>query len=658
MPNVVQGALSQEIEGIRDVPKGEYTDRYPDGMNLHPDSEEHRKLLNLVLQKAKVGHEHVQKRYPQWEQIDNSLSAFIDLSESEEDLKAKDPRKPVSMVIPLSYATLESLLTFFTSVFLMNDPILQYGAREPGDIIKAAKLEHLINHQADMGKMALGLHTQWRDAFAYGFGFSAPEWTRELAWRTVRKKESMWSNLKRSFFDIDATPQKVRTVRYEGNVLNNIDPYLSLPDPNVSIHAIQKGEFFGWIERSNYTSALEAEEDDEDIFNVQFLAKTSDGRTSMLSADDYRNKRGSGGDVTVTRPLDIINMFIKLIPREHKLGSGKYPEIYYVRVGADKVIITAKPLGLDHDMIPATVYAPEFDGYSVSPVSKLEIVQPMQGALDWFMSSHITNVRKAINDTIVVDPYMVNVNDLKDPGPGKIIRLRKSAWGRGVKDAVYQLGMTDVTKGHVNDAMMFMNLIQNITGTDVAQTVRRNTAERVSATEAQNDISAYSGKMGKMALLFGVMTLHDIAYMMASHTIQLMSTTSYVKTLGRYQEVLEAEYGTGGMQVAPEDISIDFDIELPGTSQPGTENIQAMTDFMQVIMQQPQLAAQFDIVRMFKAVARAAGFKNVHEFVNRGGGMQGQVQGQEQIDRGVQAGNYVTPEELLASGGGNGGLTG
>ena len=37
---------------------------------------------------------------------------------------------------------------------------------------------------------------------------------------------------------------------------------------------------------------------------------------------------------------------------------------------------------------------------------------------------------------LVVDPYLVNINDLKDPQPGKLIRLRRPAWGRGVDKVV------------------------------------------------------------------------------------------------------------------------------------------------------------------------------------------------------------------------------
>ena len=74
----------------------------------------------------------------------------------------------------------------------------------------------------------------------------------------------------------------------------------------------------------------------------------------------------------------------------------------------------------------------------------------------------IANVRKAINDMLVVDPYMVNIHDLRKPGPGRLIRLRRAVWGRGVKDAVGQLEVRDVTQGHVSDAMMFMSFVNQL----------------------------------------------------------------------------------------------------------------------------------------------------------------------------------------------------
>ena len=251
MPNIVQGAATEEVAFSQDVKRGEYRGRYPNGLDLNPSSDLHKKLVNLVMEKARIAHHRLREKFPEWEKIDDSLTAFVDLSEAEEDVKSADERKPVSIVIPLSYATLETLLTYFAAVFL-QDPVFQYGPREPRDIIKAAKMEYLVQYQVELGKMALGLHTQWRDAFSYGFGLAAPEFIRDYAYKTVKKKMSMWSNLMRVFVEGPMQEIRQRVVRYEGNVLNSIDPYLSLPDPNVAIHNLQRGEFFGWIERTNY----------------------------------------------------------------------------------------------------------------------------------------------------------------------------------------------------------------------------------------------------------------------------------------------------------------------------------------------------------------------------------------------------------------------
>jgi hypothetical protein len=37
---------------------------------------------------------------------------------------------------------------------------------------------------------------------------------------------------------------------------------------------------------------------------------------------------------------------------------------------------------------------------------------------------------------IIVDPYLVNMQDLQNLKPGRIVRLRRPGWGRGVKDCV------------------------------------------------------------------------------------------------------------------------------------------------------------------------------------------------------------------------------
>ena len=106
-------------------------------------------------------------------------------------------------------------------------------------------------------------------------------------------------------------------------------------------------------------------------------------------------------------------------------------------------------MDLDHNMYPVSVCAPEFDGYTITPISSLEVIYGLQEILDFLFTSHVANVRKAINDMLIVDPYLINMADLAKPGPGKLIRTRRAVWGRGVENAVKQLAVTDITHNHM-----------------------------------------------------------------------------------------------------------------------------------------------------------------------------------------------------------------
>jgi hypothetical protein len=51
---------------------------------------------------------------------------------------------------------------------------------------------------------------------------------------------------------------------------------------------------------------------------------------------------------------------------------------------------------------------------------------------------------------LIVDPSLINMADLEDPKPGKLIRMRRAAWGRGVENAVKQLNVNDITRQHIS----------------------------------------------------------------------------------------------------------------------------------------------------------------------------------------------------------------
>lgn len=601
---------------------GSFEYRYPSGIDLKPTSATHTSLLSKLNQRIMESANEMSKRHSSWKNIDRTLTAYIPLDEMEERIKKNDERKPVSIVIPYSFATLETLLTYFSAAFLEH-PIFKYSGSSPEDRVGAILLEKVIESQARRAKMALALHTTYRDGWAYGFGSVAPYWDKIYGKKTVVEEAGFFSAIFGRMMNTGQKRVSKDSVLYEGNFLRNIDPYMTLPDPNVPIQEIQKGESFGWIESSNYMELLSKEKQSSgDFFNVRYLSeyRGTAGQSiyNKAKASSGREERYGTG-VTAnnsTSPIDIIYMYINLIPKDWKLGSGEYPEKWLFCVAADKVIISAKPLGLNHNMFPVATCSPDYDGYSVSPISRLELIGGLQTTLDWLVNSHIQNVRKSINDMLVVDPSLVNINDLLDPAPGKLIRMRRAAWGRGVDNAVKQLQVTDITRSHIQDSAYITELIKTCSGSvDSVMGLARTGSERVSADESRGTRMAALSRLSKAAKIVSLQMMWDLGYMLASHTQQLMTKELYVDITGRWEEELRSQYvDQSRIKVSPFDISIDYDIQEADGTLPTGENADVMTQLFQSIVSQPLLSTQFDTVRIFQRICMMMGVKDVNEF--------------------------------------------
>lgn len=521
-------------------------------------------------------------------------------------------------------------------------------------------LEKVIEHHSMYFKHSLNLHTMYRDSLAYGFGAVATGWEKKWGWKTEMQPDGFLSQIFSKFIQTGMKKVNTQTILYEGNTLKNIDPYLYLPDPNVPTHEVQRGEYVGWIEPLNKMRLLEIEKDDPSFFNCKYIETNTQGFSQFNltrgSSGTGRYDRDGGPTAgmasTTTTPIDVIWMYVTLLPDEWKLGTGKYPEKWLFGLAADKYIICAKKLGLNHDMYPVAVSAPDFDGYSTSPISRLEMLYGLQETLDWLFSSHITNVRKAINDMLIVDPSLINVADLEDPKPGKLIRMRRTAWGKGVENAVKQLAVNDVTRNHIQDAGYIVDLIQRVSAaTDAVSGVIRKTSERVTAQESRSTQASALSRLAKSAKVTSLQAMFDIGFMFASQAQQLMSNELYVKTTGTWQEVLMKEYGQGAlrMKVKPSDLVVSYDLIIKDGSVQTSEQSDNWVQLFQIITQQPALFQNFDLVRIFKHIARVMGAKDVNEFILQHGQVpmiNGSVQPDAQVEQGVQAGNLVPTSSL------------
>lgn len=646
MPYIVKGETP--LSWKDDIYSREnYDYKYPNNLDLKPGSEFHNKLRNYIWERASESRLEISKRFDSWNEIDRSLTVYIPLKDEEELIQEKDSSKPVSIIFPYSYSMLEALLTYLTIAFF-QDPLFQYEGVEDSDTVGAMLMELVINLHCIKNKVPLNIHTHLRDCMAYGVGITIPEWIERWGRKPVKKPSATESAL-----GVQANNEvaMVPSLLFEGNSLSNIDPYMWLPDPSVSASEIQKGEFVGWVDRTNYMNLLtEESQKNSGLFNVKYLKVRKDKR-SILALDNSDRQTKHGGSSELNRsmtdtvnPVDRIRMYITLIPKDWKLGESEYPEKWYFELACDDVIIACNKADHNHGMYPQAVAAPEFDGYSITPIGRMEVLYGLQHTLDFLFNSHISNVRKAINDMLIVDPYLVNIEDLRDPKPGKLIRLRRPAWGRGVDKVVQQLAVSDITRLNIADSAYITQWMDRVSGADQSMqgALRMSGPERLTSSEFQGTRGSAISRLQRIAMLIGMQSMQDIGTMFAVHAQQYMKNETYVKIVGRYADQLQKTFGTKTrVPVTPYDLAINYDLIVRDGSIPGGNFSQAWIDLFKVIGTTPELMQQFDVTRIFMYIAQQLGAKNVEDFRRNLNNIQATTMPDETVARGVEAGNLV-----------------
>ncbi len=644
MPIRLDSSSSRTEISSGDIASANFDYKYPRGLDLKPDSKLHKDIIDRLLRNAQEAYETISDRYTTWNEIQKTLTVFVDPGVKSDAIKSGDQTVPV--IIPSSYAILETILTYMVAAFI-QEPVFRYDPVGPEDTVGAALLELMIQTQVVKSKMALNLHTQWRDGLAYGLGPVAPYWeVKHGRKRVVKSKLNENTKIEEESIGVE------ETVLYEGNAINNIDPYLYLPDPTVAVQDVQKARYVSWVSRDSKLGLLSEEvENDSGLFNVKFLKFITGQSRYMTGGRDEGDRAATNVIKTkytadMDSPVDLLTQYVTLIPEDWGLGKGQNPEKWRFILAGDSIIISAQPLDLDHNMYPVAVVAPDYDGYSASPISRIEVSLGMQNIVDWLFNSHIANVRKAVNDMLVVDPSLINMNDLRNPGPGRLIRTRRANWGKGVENGVKQLQVSDITQKNMGDIQFILGqLKEDTSAVDVISGVVRGGGERRSATEFRDARTSALSKVSKTAIIMAIQSMQDLGLMFASQQQQLMTEPMKIRLAGRWEEDLKLEYASGNVMVDPMDIMVDTDIVVKSGTVPGSEPADLWIQLLQIIGASPELNAKADTGRILMHIARQLGATNARDFLGkpeRGqGGIQSEVQSTEAVQEQVQRGDLI-----------------
>lgn len=584
---------------------------------LTPGSELHKKVLNYLLDRLRFSERQMSKFYDRWSCREKEIQAYIDLPNYEKALKEMNktgkPPVAVSLIIPYSYATINTIVTYLTHTFCGRSPMFTAGANSGEAIMQAPYIETLLQYNIDSQFLIKRYMQGFKDGEIYGLSVLKTMWE-------VRKR-------KRTQMQTTAVGEAIKVrkdvVVYEGNEVENVDPYLFFPDPRVPMAEVAtKGQFCFLRDFVDY---LDLKRDAADglykyidrIGNPP-ATSNSDGRSGMSARSIRSGGSPTPGDSNDTRmkgmqfhQIDFGTCLCSPAELFDDPELPSRPEMWVFTIANKTQIIQAEPFEYDHGQHPVSVCEPQSIGYGFGQLSTADYLSPIQEAASWFLNSHMYNVRSALNNMMIVNPAMIEMKDLADPKPGKIIRMKRSALGQDPRFAVQQLQISDITRSHVEDLQGLLRMGDMLSSvTDNLRGIQ-DSGSRKTATEVRTAGEAGASRLAAQARLYSAMQMAPHASQMCMNNQQFLTKEYMLQVVGM----------EGAQTIGPDQISGEFFFPIHDGTLP-QDKIAFFDLWQQILMgisqANPQQAAmglaQYDYAKIFEYVAKLGGAQNISAF--------------------------------------------
>ena len=611
---------------------------------LRPKSLLHDKVLSYLNTRLDASERKMSKFYPRWNANEKRIQAWIDLPNWEQQLKEANqqgkPPKVVQIVVPYAFATINTITTYLTEVLGGRNPIFQLNAAKSEAVTAAKNMEIVLQYQADHTRFLRHLHQFNQDSQLYGVAIF------RTMWDVVKKRRTRVRKVEQKGFDGTVTGSEYIRDRelattYEGNTIECQDPFLFFPDPMVPMCEVNKrGEFVFWrtFQGLHWLKKMEADgsfmwvdEVARGTYSTNNQSLTERSRRDLLSGGEASGSlmRMTEGKGTAYHQID--EGTCEIIPAELGLGDSTDPEKWLFTWANKNRILRAEPFEADHDMHPVAVAEPYSLGYGFGQPGMADYLGPLQDTMSWLVNSHIQNIRGFLNNMLVVDPSMIEMQDLKNPEPGKLIRLKRAAYGQDVRTAVHQLQQVDVTSGHIKDMSVIMSLGERITAATDNRMGLQDSGGRKTATEVRTSAEAGASRLASQARIISAQAMVDVSEIMVLNTQQYISDDFYMQVVGVKGE-------NEPVNITPEMLVGDFHYPVHDGTLPldKVALLDVWKEIFVAVSQDPLLRQEFSISKIFEFVAELGGAKNIGTMK-----VQMNMQSPEAIAAGAQAGNLV-----------------
>lgn len=559
----------------------------------------HKALLGHAKALVKMSRSAMSKYYSQWDLQEQVYRGIRQLDKA--DVKAAKRNEPTKMIVPNTFAQVMTFTSFSFMLLTQNRTYFELQATGADDFGKKLQdCETLLQYNAVRNKFNVVLFQFLLDVARFGLGVIECMWTREIAKVRV-------SNLP-SVAVIDGVEsvlysgtQWLDVVRYEGNVVRNVSPYRFFPDTRFPLSQLQRGEFCA-CEEEYSLSELKQLETVGEVAGVDFIqplatnwesVREAPTRTAFTFDSNWRRMFESKAP---TAPVLVTKVQIKIVPKQFKLDNGEplgpedFPVLYHLWYANDNRIIRCEPAGWWHGEFGFSVGQFTPDMHHTVTMGLADLVYRIQDVISWFVNSHITSVRRVMDNRLIINPAVVDMKSFDGEGH---IYLKQGANPLMIDKAVHQLQVADVTARHMQDVALLQQLMQVVTGIN-DNALGQYASGRRSATEARNVNYGAASRMKLHTALLWDQALAPLGRQMLSNLRQELSFEFFAKVIGFSEDVQQRYLAFKG---TPDEVLSSTDYLVFDSSLPSDKSLMAnaLQELLVTVLSNPQAALTFNI---------------------------------------------------------------
>lgn len=564
-----------------------------------------KKLLSSLRRDLRRSRNDMAKHYSQWDKnLDTYRSVIVD---DPDDRRAKQKREPSKQTIPLSYAQVNTFVTYVVLLYTQNPKIFEMTATGTEDFDLRDVSEAVVDREVRNNQYMAVLTQFLLDIARMNLGVMKTSWTNE----TMEVEDDM----PEISFDASGEPVEMPTTFeitvYEGSKVYNISPFNWFPDTRLPMIRWREGQFC-----ADETAFHIAEVKDwDDVYGAEFIQPMSRenwknrGTTRLAEVDPTVKRKTESDDFMVC----ITEVQCWIVPSKYELSNSKNRELWKFCIANDNRIISAEHLedanmGFSYD---AATMAP--DQHSELSDSLSSLIDSLQETVTWLINSRIAAVRKNIESQLVVSQQHIELSDLESRAP--FIRLKKSAPAAlGVDKFIQQLRTADPTTTHFGDTETLMRIMEMVSGVN-GNAMGQFATGRRSATEARNVQGGAAGRMKLIASTIFSTALAPQGKRFLLNARQWMSYETYEKILGLSDAELTYDefhadrwYDLVGSE--------DFFVFDATSASEKNFMAQSLQEFAIALMSNPEVLAVsgLNVLDMLKEIQALRGSKNLDRF--------------------------------------------